>query len=523
MKTLKPDELAEFTQAQAIHRQGRVADAAAVYRRLLVVAPEHAELLFLAGTAELQLGAPDRCVPLLQQALTLAPQLGGARSNLAVALQRLGRNAEALAVIDTALAALPAGSGGAPLHLNRANILSRLERFDEALAAYGQALALSPGYAEAFNNRGALLRELGRPAEALADYDKAVALNPRYSEAFNNRGTALRDLGDVDGAYDSFRRALALNSGNNGARWQLGTMQLLRGDFEQGWRNFQARWQSPLMQPFRRTYPVPQWLGEVPPAGKTLLIYAEQGLGDTVQFSRYVPMLISAGANVVLDVPETLVPLLQTLPGSPQVIASGGALPPFDGHCSMMSLPLAMATRLDTIPSRTPYLFADTARRVRWQQRLGGKVRSRIGLCWSGRGGIIPDRWRNMTARHFLPLLELPYDFHVVQKEIRPSDQVVLDVNKGLIPHADDIADFADTAALIAEMDLVITVDTAVAHVAGALGIPVWIILPLHPEWRWLLVREDSPWYPGARIMRPDADGWAGVISRIVHDLPAVC
>lgn len=522
MKTLKPDEQAEFTQAQAIHRQGRVADAAAVYHRLLAVAPDHAELLFLAGTAALQLGAPDRCVPLLQKALALAPQLGGARSNLAVALLRLGRNGEALVVIDAALAALPAG-GAAPLHLNRANILSRLERFDDALVAYGQALALAPGYAEAFNNRGALLRELGRSAEALADYDRAVALNPRYSEAFNNRGTALRDLGDVDGAYDSFRHALALNPGNAGARWQLGTMELLRGDFEHGWRNFQARWQSPLMQPFRRTYSVPQWLGEVPLAGKTLLIYAEQGLGDTVQFCRYVPLLIEAGVRVVLEVPETLVPLLQTLPGGAQIIATGGALPPFDGHCPMMSLPLAMKTRLDNVPSHTPYLFADPERRAFWQRRLGGRVRPRIGLCWSGRGGIIPDCWRNMTLRHFLPLLELPYEFHAIQKEIRPSDQVVLDKVPDIIPHTDNMADFADTAALIAEMDLVVTVDTAVAHVAGALGIPVWIILPRHPEWRWLLAREDTPWYPTARLFRPGSDGWDGVICQIARELPGVC
>lgn len=537
MAQLSSQQQMLLCEAQRMHRAGRIHDALGIYRRLHAAAPGDSQLLFLLGTAQLQLGCAAEAIPLLQQALQVSPHLGGARSNLAVALQQAGRYDESLVVIDAAIEASATADKvavtTAPLYLNRGNILRHLCRNEDALQAYTKAIALSPRYAEAFNNRGSLRREMGRAAEALPDYETALALNPRYSEASNNRGAALRDVGDIEGAAASFRQALAINPANAGAQWQLGTLELLCGDYANGWRNYQARWRSPLMKGSLRDFPGEPWLGDADVAGKTILIYAEQGMGDTIQFCRYAPLLAMRGASVVLEVQPPLVQLMRSLPGVHTVCQAGDTLPPFDMHCPMMSLPLAFGTRVNTIPAQLPYLAADPQHLAIWREHLGGTSRPRIGLCWSGRRGAVPDRWRNIPLEYLIPLLDLPCEFHALQKEIAPEDLSVVQALSRITLHAEEISDFADTAALIAQMDLVISVDTAVAHVAAASAVPVWIVTPQHPEWRWLMMRADSPWYPGARLFRPvgmdavggvggdGSHGWQDVVRQIYQALSA--
>jgi hypothetical protein len=266
----------------------------------------------------------------------------------------------------------------------------------------------------------------------------------------------------------------------------------------------------------RRRFDKPLWLGEVPVAGRTLLLHHEQGLGDTLQMLRYVPLLAERGARVIVLVPAALVTIAATVPGVAQVVAEGPDLPAFDLHCPMMSLPLAFGTTLASVPANVPYLVAPAGVRADWRARLGPATRRRIGIAWSGSTTHQNDRHRSLPLRRLLPLLDRRAEFISVQKEYRPDDQQFMLADRRVRDLAGQLGDFADTAGLLAELDLVICVDTAVAHLAGALGRPVWLLLPFAPDYRWLLGREDSPWYPTMRLFRqPAYSDWDAVISAL--------
>jgi len=428
---------------------------------------------------------------------------------------------EELTDCDHAIARNP---NDANAHARRGKVLRRLNRLDESLASFDRAIALNPRHAAACLSRGILLCDLKRLDESLASIDRAIALKPHYIPAYVNRALALLYLRRFDEALESYERAIALKPGNPEVCWRKADLKLLMGDYKEGWQLNEWRWKSKSYEAFQRIFAQPLWLGEQSVAGKTLLIHAEAGLGDTVQFSRYVPMARELGARVLLEVHAPLTALMSTLGVDISVVEKDKALPDFDLHCPMMSLPLAFKTTVETIPAAVPYLHADPERRRRWHHRLGAKGKFRIGLAWSGRIGRAidrnPCRKRYFELRLLENLLQLPMEFHSLQKDLRKGDVKVLTHFKQIRAHHDQLNDFADTAALIEEMDLVISVDTAVAHLAGAMGKPVWILLPHTTDYRWMIDRSDSPWYPTATLFRQSEIGdWRGVISRVVERL----
>ena len=403
---------------------------------------------------------------------------------------------------------------------NRGNTLKELKRFDEALASFDRALAVRPDYADALNNRGNTSKELKRFDEALASYDGALAVRPEHAEALNNRGNSLNEQKRFDEALASYDRALAVRPDYADAHWNESLVRLLTGDFARGWEKFEWRWKNESLNLSPRNFAQPLWLGENGIAGKTILLHSEQGLGDTIQFCRYAPLVAARGARVLLQVPESLQDLMASLAGVAQVIGSTSKLPDFDLHSPLLSLPLAFGTRLDTIPSATPYLSASSESVRSWNISLGLKYRPRIGLVWSGNPAHKNDHNRSIKLETLLPLLDIDATFVSLQKDIHADDASVLKDRSDLLNFGDKLKDFSETAGLVSNLDLVISVDTSVAHLAGALAKPVWVLLPFLSDWRWLLDRDDSPWYPTARLFRQHAAGdWSGVVGDVGVEL----
>jgi len=542
---LQPDSAeAHHQRGTAMQDLGRLPEALESYDRALALQPGYAEAHYNRATALQALHRLSEALAGYDQALALKPGYAWAHHNRATVLQEMDQLEEALAAYDRALALQPQANS----HYSRANTLRRLHRLGEALAAYDQALALNPRYAEAYNNRGTLLqemkepekamasfnqalvckplnpearnnrgnlfKELHHPAEALLDYDQAVEWNPGYAEAHNNRGTVLQDLKRTGEALAAYDRALTLSPGHAAAHWNKSQLLLLLGDYAQGWPLYEWRWKAVLKDRVR-SFSQPLWLGQEPLEGKTLLIHSEQGYGDDIQMVRYAALAQKAGARVVLEVPRRLLSLFGTLPGSPALVEKGGSLPLFDLHCPMMSLPLAFQARVENLPAAAPYLFVDPAKREIWRERLGPKSRPRVGLVWSGRAENKNDFHRSLPLEKLRPLLDLPLEFHSLQKEYRNGDEALL-AGLSLRDHQAQQADFSDTASLMAEMDLILSVDTATAHLAGALGLKVWILLSFVPDYRWMLERADSPWYPTATLFRQTEWGeWGTVLEEV--------
>ncbi len=529
---------------------GRHEEALASYRAALAFDPGNAGTLFNQANALKDLGRLEEAVASYDRALALQPDLAPALCNRGIALHALKRHTQALASLDAALARAP---GIAEAHLNRGTVLDDLKHHEEALASYDKALALRPEYAEALSNRGVALHALGRDDEALecfdralmvrpdyaealthrgatldamrrydealASYNRAIALKPDHADAYGNRGTAFYNLKRLDEALADFDRALGLRPDLPEVHWNQATARLITGDYARGFAEYEWRWRRETMASSRRDFRAPLWRGE-DVAGKTVLLHSEQGFGDSIQFCRYAPALAARGARVILEVEAPLQRLMTTLvtplADGIEVIARGSPVPAFDAYCPLLSLPLAFGTRLATVPSDTPYLHARTQDIAAWNERLGDKRRPRIGLAWSGNPNHLRDAERSIAFQALLPLFDLEAGFVSVQKDVRAADADVLAGHSGILQVGEHLKDFADTAALIAALDLVVTVDTSVAHLAGALGKPVWLLLPTIPDWRWLLEREDSPWYPTARLFRQDETRrYEGVIARV--------
>ncbi len=388
-----------------------------------------------------------------------------------------------------------------------------------AVTSYERVLALHPNHADTYRARANPLIKLRRFDEALASLNRAIALTPQVAAIYNNRGNVLQAMGRFAEAMADYNQAIAMDAQLGDAHWNKALLLLLQGDFEQGWKLHEWRWKRQSVQQYVRVPPAPLWLGETSIAGKQLLVHPEQGLGDFIQMYRLIPTLQAMGAQVVLEVAPPLMPLIASLHPDVTLVERGGFLPPIDVHCPIMSLPLAIGMTLATIPNTVPYLATDAAKVAAWEAKLGAKTKLRVGLVWSGSATHTNDDNRSIPLASLTPLLRLPYEFHALQKEIRPSDETALASNV-IHSHADDLQDFTDTAALIAAMDVVITVDTSVAHLAGSMGKPVWILLPYMPDWRWLMDRTDSPWYPTARLFRQSRIGdWASVVVQVEEAL----
>jgi len=548
---LKPNFAeAYYNRGNALRDSEMFAEALASFDRAITLKPAYAEAYSNRGAVLMQLKRFDQALENFDRAIALKPDDAGAYYNRGLALYNLERLAEAMGGFDRAIALRP---GSAEAHSSRGLALIGLKRPAEALESFDRAIAFEPDLAKAHNNRGLALIELKRPDDALASYDRAIALKPEFAEAYSNRGIALCGFRRFEQALPSFDRAIALKPdlalaySNRGlalynlkrldettadydrasalnpdcaaAHFNKSLVQILKGEFDEGWRLFEWRWKDQLKESVRN-FPQPLWLGRQTINGKTLLIHAEQGLGDVIQFCRYATLAETLGAKVILEIPAPLISLISTLKGNCTVVEKGKPLPAFDLQCPVMSLPLAFKTTLSTIPIRVPYLYADSGKRKVWQQRLGNKTRLRVGLVWSGAIKHKNDQNRSIPLRLLEPWMELPIEFHSLQKDIRSEDAVVLSQLKQIDPHHAELHDFSDTAALVQEMDLVISVDTSVAHLAGALAQSVWILLPFMPDYRWMLDRADSPWYPTATLFRQSAIGdWTSVILEITKRL----
>jgi tetratricopeptide (TPR) repeat protein len=511
---ISPDVAPAYSnRGVALRDLGRLAEAIASYDKAIALAPDFAEAYNNRGVALSDLRRFDEAIASYDKAIALKPDYIQAHNNRGIALRGLRRFDEALASYDRAIAL---NKDYAEAHNNRGVALRDLKRFAEALACHERAIALRPEYAEAHSNRGLALKDLNRFDEAIASYDRAIALAPRYGEAHNNRGLALRDLNRFDEAIASYDRAIALKPGYADAYFNKSFCYLTMGRLAEGWKFFEYRKRKPDPIGFR-PYARPIWLGGESLAGKTVFLYSEQGLGDTIQFCRYARLVKAEGARVVLSVQDKLVRLLRPLEPAIAIMGEAQAPDAFDFHCPLMSLPLAFGTTPETIPSEPRYLLADPALKAEWAARLPPKTRPRIGLAWSGNAAHLNDHNRSLDPGLLAPLLPFDADWFCLQPELRdigPRDW------SGITFLGEALTDFADTAAVIDQLDLVITVDTSVAHLAGALGKQVWILLPFSSDWRWLLDREDSPWYPSARLFRQRRiDDWPSVIAQVRSEL----
>ncbi len=449
------------------------------------------------------------------RAIALDPCCAQALVNRGATLHKSGRSVEALEIFERALGLEP---DNVEALTNRGVALCDIARYDEALRDHEHAVAVRPRDAAVLNNRGVTLHKLRRFEEALASHDAALAIEPDHFKALTDRGVTLHDLKRFDEASASYDRAMALRPDHADAHFFKGLSNLVTGDFEHGWIEYEWRRRAPAAGITERHLPQPLWLGDEAVAGKTILLHSEQGFGDTIQFCRYIPLVAERGARVVLEVEEPLCELMRGLAGTTSVVAKGDPLPEADFQCPLPSLPLAFRTRLQTIPSRSPYLHVAKPT-LKHRDAPPGKRSLKIGLAWAGNPKHARDRERSIGLADLLPLLDIDATFVSLQKQLRPGDIDTLQ-SCDVVQCSGELGDFCDTAALVSLLDLVISVDTSVAHLAGALGKPVWILLTHAPDWRWLLDRDDSPWYPSARLFRQcETREWGSVVRRVCEAL----
>jgi Flp pilus assembly protein TadD len=425
----------------------------------------------------------------------------------------------AIQLYDRAIALNPSH---AEARYKRGNALKHLGRLDAALASYDQAIERKPDYAYAYCNRGVVQQSLGLKAAALSSYDQAIILDPVDAMAHYNRALLMQDFFRWDEALSSYNQAISIDPGYADAQFNRSLALLFRGDFENGWRAYEWRWKNArrLSLGDPRNFSQPLWLGAESIAGKCLLLYGEGGLGDTLQFCRYAPLCAALGATVLLEVQAPLFGLLSNLEGVSQVIAAGSPLPPFDYQCPLMSLPLAFKTTLDTVPAASKYLHSDQAKVTRWRTLLGEGNRPRVGLVWSGNPNNWIDHHRSIPLADCVGHLPPEFQYYCLQRHVREVDKAILDSTPCIVSFDDDLLDFANTAALCECMDVVISVDTSIAHLSGALGQRTLVLLPFTPDWRWLRDRDDSPWYPTVKLYRQQAVGeWNDVLARVAADL----
>jgi Flp pilus assembly protein TadD len=473
--------LPSLEMAFRLHGAGRLTEASSIYRAILQRHPNHPGALHYLGAAEATAGRFDAAQSLMERSLRVQPRNLQFIENYASLLVQTGNCSAAIPICQRGLALNPAN---AQLLYVEAVALVRLNRLPEAIARFDRVLALQRNNIIALNERGSALAQVGRFDEALASFAKALSFSPQYAEAH-------------------FNEALC---------------RLLRGDLARGLEQYEWRWEIAAARPHKRNFRQPRWTGKEDITGKSVLLHAEQGFGDTIQFCRYVPLVAARGARVILEVQKDLRGLMKASFEQATIVAKGDPLPDFDLHCPLVSLPFAFGTRLETIPADIGYLRVPSAARL--EQKRDGL---RIGVAWSGSATNLNGRNRSMNLDLLLPMLKPNATFVSLQKDVGADDATILNAHSELLQLGDPLVDFTDTAERIAGLDLVISIDTSVAHLAGAMGKPVWVLLPFVPDWRWFLDRDDSPWYPSARLFRQDdSRTWDGVVARVTAALEAL-
>ncbi len=473
--TLEPPT---YAQGLALQQQGEFEKAQAIYEQVLAIQPRHFDTLHMLGVIAIKTRRFDQALQWIDRSLEVDPRSVVAWNN-------------------------------------RGNVFKAVQQPQLALDCYDKAIELNKAYAEAYYNRAAALKDLQRVDDAIASYDKAIALKAGFAEAYYNRGNLFRERRLPETAIENYDKAIALNPDLPGVHLNLGMCFLQLGRLTAGWEKYE--WRRDEMP--ARNFAQPLWLGTPSLQGKTILLHSEQGLGDTLQFCRYVPQVHALGARVVLEVQAPLMGLMTSLKGVSHVVARGAELPPSDFHCPLLSLPLVCGTTLDTVPSANGYLATPAGKVGGWKDRLGPKAAPRVGLVWSGNAGHKNDSSRSIALATLIKFLPSGLDYVSLQKEVREADRSVLQ-HADIAHFGEEIRDFSDTAALCELMDVIVSVDTSVAHLAGALGKPVWILLPFNPDWRWLLERADTPWYGSASLYRQESMGdWSALLDQLGTDL----
>jgi tetratricopeptide (TPR) repeat protein len=509
-----------FNEAVERHQAGDAMPAEALYRAVLALQPGQAQAAYNLGVLLHTQRRITEAVGAYRHATAALPHYAEAWCNLGVALQDERQFDEALFAYHQAIALKPEF---AMAHCNLGVALKEAGRLEEAVAAYHRAIACKPDYEFAFVNLAAVLLEQGKPDEAIIACRRALAIKPDMTMAMFNLATGLKSNCQLDEAVSVFRRAIAIDPNFVEAHFTLAQTLLLQGNLAEGWPEYEWRWwlkDYAWLRNIHGTFAQPRWAGG-PIAGQTILIYAEQGLGDAIQYVRYVPRLLAAGARVILAVHPPLRRLFEGLPDVTVVNLDSVPLPPFDVHCPLLSLPLIFGTTLDSIPAGIPYLRAIPADIQRWRDRLGG-AGPRVGVVWSGNPTQGGDKFRSPHLAPVMPLFDVP-GVTFVALQVGAGRQYLSShaLPANVLDLGADIADMADTAAIMASLDLVITSCTAPLHLAGALGVPTWAMIPASPHFAWLLNRPDSAWYPTLRLYRQESFGtdWSGVVARIADDL----
>ena len=496
-------------------RENRVERAGQLCRELLRAEPESVELLTLSGALARQSGDLDAAFQALSRAAALNPALAELHNNLGVILEDLGRHEQA---VQSYRAALEQRPDYCEARCNLGNALLRLSRIEEAVASYRSAIAVDPGYTDAHYNLGNALRAKGDWRQAVASYRSLLALQPDHLPGWINLGGTLHALNGFEEAIGAQRRALQLDAGSVDAHWNLALALLATGDYREGWREYQWRLRDAAAG-FAPTCAGREMWDGAPLAGRTLLLRAEQGFGDAIQFFRFAQLLARRGEKIVLECRPELLTLFARQAGNIRLFAAGAEPPPFDTFAYLMSLPHLLGTTLENLPAQTPSLEADPALSAEWKKRLprGGSLK--VGVVWAGSAGYKNDRYRSLPVQELAPLAALP-GVALYSLQLGAAVGELAALGDGVCDLSGSLRDFADTAAVIENLDLVLSVDTAVAHLAGAMGKPVLLLLPFSCDWRWLSGRSDSPWYPAMRLYRQPADGgWRPVVAAVARDL----
>jgi len=490
-----------------------------------------AKQYFLDGLAFLEAEKFADAEYQFNRSLKILPNRVSTLTNLSVAQLKLKKYTDARASLERAILI---ENDNCEAYLNLGIIEKELGNLRSADAYFDKALSFNPNYPEAWLNKGNILHTLKKYDDAITHYDKALVLKPHYSEAWANKGLTLHEVIDDKEAIIHFDKAISLNPDNQEAYWNKALSLLHQGNYELGWELFEWRWKLGSQRDSFRHYDQPLWLGQESLTGKTILLWAEQGLGDTIQFCRYVQKISDLGAKVILEVQKQLVNALKNMPAVSQVIELGQAVDFFDFHAPLMSLPLAFKTRLETIPSNIPYIFPDVHKSTYWNKKLNTEKKIKVGLVWSsGHRADQPVLW-SITDKKNIPLsalenLKLPnVQFYSLQKGAEAEEQLTLLEGAGwngpqIQNDSKQLNDFSDTAALISNLDLVISVDTSVAHMAGALGKPVWVLSQFVVDWRWMPGQKEA-WYPNARVFQqPSPGNWEAVVTELVIALKEFC
>jgi Tfp pilus assembly protein PilF len=503
-----------------LHKQRELEDAAASFQQAIHLNPAYAEAHYNLGLVFLEEQKLDEAAASFQSAIHFRTDFADAHNQLGLVLFQKQQLDGAAASFQQAVRLRP---DLAEAHNSLGALLLEQRKLHEAAACFQQAIRVAPGYVDAHNNLGVVHIKLGKADEAVACLQEALRLKPENADAHSNLGNALKSQLKLEEALASYERALGIKPDHAEAHWNQALTWLLMGNFQQGWPEYEWRWKksnSPA-----GGLPQPLWDGS-PLKGHAILLHAEQGLGDTLQFIRYAPLVKERGGKVIVECQPPLLRLLGSCPGIDQLVAQGSGLPEFEFHAPLLSLPHILGTTLATIPAETPYLFADDALVEHWRQELGSPQAFKIAIAWQGALGNVRDAERSVSLVEFAPLAEVA-GVQLISLQKGPGSEQISQAGDRLAVMdmgAKTPADFMDTAAILRNVDLVVTVDTALAHLAGALGVQVWVVLPFYPDWRWLLDRADSPWYPTMRLFRQTERGnWQQVFDRMRTALLAIC